>query len=117
LQLKNPVYCLKNKSFVETESIISISNDGKMCLWNLENFNMPYETQELLLKDASIRNISATCFDTLDCFSQSLNEKELNETVLNTKIQPEISNQLDQSLIFIGSEDGLVHTLSHKNNK
>ena len=88
-----------------------------MCLWHLENFNMPYETQELVLKDANIRNISATCFDTLDCFSNSVNGQELNETDLNPKNQPELTNQLHQSLVVIGSEEGLVHTLSHKNNK
>jgi dynein intermediate chain, cytosolic len=85
----NPIYCLKLIGSSNSNSLISLSNDGRMCLWNTCNMNQPIETIDLQIKQSS--NIPILCFDsnlqdnfivgTEDSLIYSLN----NKNTLNNK--------------------------------
>ena len=44
-----------------SSNLLSISNDGRLCLWALENMNSPVETVDLHVKQASC--VPVTCMD------------------------------------------------------
>lgn len=94
----NPVYCVKVIGDQEAHNLISISNDGKLCSWSLDNLNLPFESQDLSVKNATNKNVYATCFD-----FQNLAPKIENETMVNR-------------YAVVGAEDGLVHSLAINNN-
>lgn len=71
-----------------SHNLVSISNDGRVCYWSLENLNKPYDSQELIIKHATNRNVYASCID----FQTAKNEQ--------------------QRLAIVGTEDGLAHSLN-----
>lgn len=99
----NPVYSIK---VLESQNLISISNDGKLCSWSLENLNSPLDSQDLVLKHATNRQVYATCFD-FQTVGPNLDEQH-NQ-------QKNISNSSLQRSAIVGAEDGLIHSLSVNN--
>ncbi|CAF0744585.1 unnamed protein product [Brachionus calyciflorus] len=92
----NPVYCVK---VLQSQSLVSISNDGKLCTWSLENLNTPIESVDLVLKQPANRQVYASC---LDFQTQCQND------------EPQTSSNLQRNAI-VGAEDGLCHSLSMNN--
>lgn len=70
-----------------SHNLVTISNDGRVCYWSLENLNKPYDSQELIIKHATNRSVYASCID----FQAAKN---------------------DQRLAVVGTEDGLAHSLN-----
>ena len=110
-QIQNPVYCVKVVDNKESHNLISISNDGKLCSWSLENLNVPVDTQELYLKTATNRNVYATCFD-----FQAAPAVNIQQASNEFSYVPK-SYAKTKPLVVVGAEDGLVHTLAIKNKK
>lgn len=103
----------------DSQSLISISNDGKLCCWSLENLNLPIETKELCLKNATNRNVYATCIDVQTKLIE-------NEDLTNEKSKINISHEYSfksknfpefKQLSIVGAEDGFIHLLSSSSNK
>ena len=98
----------------DANNLISISNDGKLCTWSLDNLNLPFETSDLYVKNASNRNVYATCFDFQNIASftppSSSDETERPNNEVNS------SSLLSNRCAVIGGEDGLAHSLSINNN-
>ncbi len=76
----------------------------------MENLNHPIETQELYLKNATNRNVYATCFD----FQNIENETPHEQLQDNFSFVPK-SFTKSKELIVVGAEDSLVHTLAISN--
>lgn len=98
----NPVYCIK---VLESQSLVSISNDGKLCTWSLENLNMPIDSQDLILKHATNRQVYATCLDFQTVCQNSNEDKHLDSCTSSAPVRHAI----------VGAEDGLTHSLSVNN--
>jgi hypothetical protein len=91
--------------------LISISNDGKLCSWSLENLNLPVESQDLLIKSTNTanKNVYATCFD----FQNAIKQQPISDKNQTDLVTPLVSsNQINQRNAMIGAEDGLVHSLN-----
>ena len=52
--LQHPVYCIQIVGSQNAHNLISISNDGKLCSWTLDNMNTPQETLDLQFKQKNI---------------------------------------------------------------
>lgn len=115
----NPVYCVKVVDKKDSSSLISISNDGKLCSWSLENLNLPIETHELYLKNTN-RNVYATCFDfqTVVDGNVKLSSDEKNSIpkINEFSYVPKNLSKFKQFAI-VGAEDSLVHSLAINGNK
>ena len=73
-KFKNPVYCLKNCAN-EKSNLISMSNDGKICFWLIENMNKPVDMQELISSESSSSaSISPMCIDLKEISSDSVSK-------------------------------------------
>lgn len=94
----------------EANNLISISNDGKLCTWTLDNLNLPFETQDLYMKNVSNKNVYATCFD-----FQNLTSINASRDKEKTSIETDLNILMNRCAI-IGTEDGLVHSLKINNN-
>jgi len=57
----NPVFCLKVVGSEHSNNLMSISNDGRVCSWSLDNMNLPFETSDLQMKQ--LIYIPVTCMD------------------------------------------------------
>lgn len=55
----HPIYCLSLVGSPNAHNLISISNDGKMCSWNLDNISQPQDSLELQSRQP--RPVAATC--------------------------------------------------------
>lgn len=86
----NPVYCIH---VLGNQLIVSISNDGKVCTWSLENLNIPIESTDLMLKQPANRQVYATCLD------------------FQTQCQTEEMGSM-QKLAVLGAEDGYCHSIA-----
>lgn len=80
------MYCIRVMDV--SHNLVSISNDGRVCYWSLENLNKPYDSQELIIKHATNRSVYASCID----FQAPKNDQ--------------------QRLAIVGTEDGLAHSLN-----
>lgn len=111
------MYCIRVIENKDSQNLISISNDGKLCSWSLENLNLPIETKELCPKITTNRSVYATCFD--------VQTKLIDEDLMNEKLTKSLNHDLSfmpqfsefKQLSIIGAEDGLVHSFSLFNNK
>ncbi|CAF1006457.1 unnamed protein product [Didymodactylos carnosus] len=54
----HPVYCLQVIGTQNANNLISISNEGKMCSWNMEMMSQPQEIMDLAYKS---KPVAATC--------------------------------------------------------
>ncbi len=106
------MYCIKITGENDAHNLISISNDGKLCSWSLDNLNLPLETQDLNAKNATNKSVYATCFDFQNIPHFKKAENEVNTNIFNNRYA------------IVGSEDGLVHSIlmnlnnnSNNNNK
>lgn len=86
----NPVYCIQ---VLSNQLIVSISNDGKVCTWSLENLNTPIDSTDLMIKQPVNRQVYATC---LDFQTQCQSEEGLN----------------NQKFAIVGAEDGFCHSVT-----
>jgi dynein intermediate chain len=54
----HPIHCIQVVGSQNAHNLISISNDGKLCSWTLDNMNTPQETLELQCKQS--RHVAVT---------------------------------------------------------
>jgi len=91
----NPVFGINMLGTASSHQLVTVSNDGKMCTWNLEKMNAPVEKSSLQVKEevgdtAISKPISCTSVD----FSQHDSEK-----------------------FFVGGESGTMYSASrHSQN-
>ena len=106
----------------DCQNLISLSNDGRLCVWSLENLNMPLETQDLLIKGTASKAIYATCFDFQSLPSSDISTNKtldaLNGSADSLYQASSSRAQLNNSTrsLVVGSEDGLIHSLSITGN-
>lgn len=101
--------------------LVSISNDGKLCTWSLENLNLPIDTTELYLANTN-RHVYATCFDFQTVVNDTTTEQNKEP---NKRPQPanESYSYVSKNIYafkqfaIAGAEDGLVHSLTKSTNK
>lgn len=55
---KHPIYCVQVVGSQNAHNLISISNDGKLCSWTLDNMNSPQESLEL---GKQAKQVAVTC--------------------------------------------------------
>ena len=112
---QNPVYCTKVIGTSDCQNLISLSNDGRLCVWSLENLNTPLETQDLLIKGTASKAIYATCFD-FQSLPSGLASSKTSDTLTGgpDTSRSQLSNYTRS--IAVGAEDGLVHSLSITGN-
>lgn len=91
LNIKSPVYCVRVLDSTSGQNLVSISNDGKLCNWSIENLNSPIDSQDLIVKHSTNKAVYATCID------------------LQYNVSP---NGDDRSLAIVGTEDGFVHSFN-----
>ena len=84
----HPIYCVQVVGSQNAHNLISISNDGKLCSWTLDNMNTPQETIELQGKQS--KQIAVT--------SMGFRHGDVNNFV-------------------IGSEEGTIYTATRHGNK
>jgi len=84
----HPIYCLRMVGTQNANNLISISNDGKLCSWNLDMLSQPQEVQDLQKKQN--RNMAIT--------SLSFLHADVNNFV-------------------VGSEEGSVYTACRHGNR
>jgi WD40 repeat protein len=107
----------------DSSQLVSISNDGKLCTWSLENLNLPVDTTELYIASTN-RNVYATCFDFQTIVNDNI-EAELNNS--NNNVSRQINEsysyvykanlQMFKQFAIVGAEDGLVHSVSKNTSK
>lgn len=91
----------------------------------MENLNLPYDTQDLVIKNSGNKSVYATCFDLqvnqpAHTDQTDLNKLNMNDDFDKNKVltnSPSTSMLNNQRSIVIGAEDGLAHSLSITNNK
>ncbi|RNA37259.1 cytoplasmic dynein 1 intermediate chain 2-like isoform X9 [Brachionus plicatilis] len=84
----HPIYCVQVVGSQNAHNLISISNDGKLCSWTLDNMNTPQETLELQCKQT--KQVAVT--------SMAFRPGDVNNFI-------------------IGSEEGPVYTATRHGNK
>ena len=89
---------------------MSISNDGKLCCWSLENLNIPVESYYLINNEATNKSVYATCLDL-----NSSNFK--NDYKLSYSLENSLNIQIDKQLAILGGEDGVAHSLYFNKKK
>ncbi len=84
----HPIYSISQIGTQNAHNLVSISTDGRLCVWNLDNLSQPQEVLELYNKQtraaASAAPVAVTC--------HGLAEGELNE-------------------LLVGSEEGVVYQI------
>jgi len=84
----HPIHCIQVVGSQNAHNLISISNDGKLCSWTLDNMNTPQETLELQCKQA--RHVAVT--------TMGFRPGDVNNFI-------------------VGSEEGPVYTATRHGNK
>ncbi|CAF0703857.1 unnamed protein product [Brachionus calyciflorus] len=84
----HPIYCVQVVGSQNAHNLISISNDGKLCSWTLDNMNTPQETLELQCKQT--KQVAVT--------SMAFRPGDVNNFI-------------------IGSEEGPIYTATRHGNK
>lgn len=84
----HPIHCIQVVGSQNAHNLISISNDGKLCSWTLDNMNTPQETLELQCKQT--KHVAVT--------SMGFRSGDVNNFVL-------------------GSEEGQVYMATRHGNK
>ncbi len=92
-----------------SQNLVSISNDGKLCYWSLENLNAPYDSQELIIKHATNRGVYASCMD-IQTSCTGTGGSDSNDPTTGGNTATAASS--DQRLAIVGTEDGLAHSFS-----
>ncbi|XP_059487675.1 cytoplasmic dynein 1 intermediate chain isoform X3 [Neocloeon triangulifer] len=62
----HPVYCLNVVGTPNAHNLISISTDGRLCSWSLDNLSAPQETMELQNKQGKAMAIKSLAFPNND---------------------------------------------------
>jgi len=86
----HPVYCLSVVGTQNAHSLITVSTDGKMCVWSLAMLNRPQEVLELKRKKNGDPEVAVT--------SMAFPEGEVNQ-------------------VFVGSEDGGIYQVYRYGSK
>lgn len=84
----HPIHCIQVVGSQNAHNLISISNDGKLCSWTLDNMNTPQETLELQCKQT--RHVAVT--------SMGFRPGDVNNFI-------------------VGSEEGPIYTATRHGNK
>lgn len=84
----HPIHCIQVVGSQNAHNLISISNDGKLCSWTLDNMNTPQETLELQCKQT--RHVAVT--------SMGFRSGDVNNFI-------------------VGSEEGPIYTATRHGNK
>lgn len=58
----HPIYCLELIGSQNAHNLISVSTNGKLCSWNLDNLSQPQESLELLNRHPRPVAVSSLCF-------------------------------------------------------
>jgi dynein intermediate chain, cytosolic len=64
--MQHPVYCLNVVGTPNAHNLISISTDGRLCSWSLDNLSAPQETMELQNKQGKAMAIKSLAFPNND---------------------------------------------------
>ncbi|KAK5971000.1 Sperm-specific dynein intermediate chain 1 [Trichostrongylus colubriformis] len=86
----HPVYALEVIGTHNAHNLVSISTDGKMCSWNVDNLTQPVDGKELLSRQGKQ---ASACQTRIPCLCMSFPVADMNNFV-------------------VGSEDGHAYALS-----
>ncbi|EGG21460.1 cytoplasmic dynein intermediate chain [Cavenderia fasciculata] len=92
----HPVYSMSVVGSTNANTLISVSTDGKLCSWNLDNLSQPVETLDLNAKNNTSSTVSATS-------SIAVTSLVFQETEMNA--------------FFVGSEDGSIYQAHRHGSK
>eukprot|EP01133_Synstelium_polycarpum_P013688 gene13688-16125_t len=90
----HPVYSMSVVGSTNANSLVSISTDGKLCSWNLENLNAPIETLDLNSKSSS----SVSAASSIAVTSLVFHENEMNA-------------------FYVGTEEGAIYSANRHGTK
>lgn len=85
----HPIYCLGVNGSINSNNIISVSNDGVLCTWSMSNLSKPTKKIELKARkkkqDDTVKlSLSGQYMDEIGAICMALQENDTNQVFLGT---------------------------------
>lgn len=102
----HPIYCLGVNGTLNSNNIVSISNDGVLCTWSLNNLSKPNKRMELKVKKRKGNDLLSNT----EIKSHTMNMEEIGAICMATQ-ENETNN------IFVGTDDSEIYQVyAHQSN-